>query len=254
MKVKWIVILLALAGLAAAAVGLVRAKTDASERTEAGSRVAQATPQKRKPKVQTEKPKPEPVVAEPAKESPLDAERAARAKESEARRRAHHAAIETQRREYEAFMKMSPEEQRRFRARKRKEYEEKRASERANQEKGMHALQRHGEQGAAAPENATAENAATQREDDGSSALAKQKELRAAALKARAEYEESMGEVTAARYRRRSLGYWMHHVRQERERAAAHERQEPSENDGANAGAGVTGNQKRQVKSKGKQK
>lgn len=156
------------------------------------------------------------------------------------------AAAEAMRREREAFMKMSPEEQQRFRERKR---EELRARMRSAHEKGRQDGLRPG-----------SKDAATARADEGDAAdrtvrtRPEIEELRAAALKARAEYEESMGEATAAKYRRRSVGHWMNYVRRQRERAAARERQSPSEDKEANVGADAADNQKRQVKTKGKAK
>lgn len=148
------------------------------------------------------------------------------------------AAAEAMRREREAFMKMSPEEQQRFREQKR---EELRARRRSAHEKGRQDRLR--------PDS---RDAATARADEGAAAdravrtRPEIEELRAAALKARAEYEESMGEATAAKYRRRSVGHWMNYVRRQRER------QSPSEDKEANVGADAADNQKRQVKTKGK--
>ena len=90
------------------------------------------------------------------------------------------AAAEAMRREREAFMKMSPEEQQRFREQKR---EELRARMRSAHEKGRQDGLRPGSKDAA---------------DRTVRTRPEIEELRAAALKARAEYEESMGEATAS--------------------------------------------------------
>lgn len=132
---------------------------------------------------------------------------------------AHRAEVEARRREYEAIKKMSPEEQRKFREQKRAELLERRRKS-------------HGKQAA------------------GKSAQAEYEELRSEALKARKEYEETMGEATAASYRRRPVSYWMNRVKRQRERAAEHGRRTRSENTGVDAGAGAPGNQEQKKKGK----
>lgn len=64
-------------------------------------------------------------------------------------------------------------------------------------------------------------------------------DLRSAALKARAQYERTMG-AEALSGRRRSLSYWMGRVRRERERAAGRDRRH-SAGKGADAGAEAAG-------------
>ena len=151
-------------------------------------------------------------------------------------KKAHRAAIEASRREREAFRKMSPEEQQRFREQKREEMRAKRAAHGNSKSVRARLWHEPGEVAAAGADDAPA------RQDDAAKEKARakrveQEELRSAALKARAEYEESMGEAKAAKYRRRSVGYWMNRVKRERERTAARERQSPSQDKGATAGA-----------------
>ena len=135
------------------------------------------------------------------------------------RRAAHRAAEEARRVEREAYRKMSPEERRQFREKKREEF-----TARHRDPRGKDQVDKSGRE--------------------------EQEELRSAALKARAEYEETMGEATAASYRRRSVGYWMNRVRRGREHSAARGRQSQSENNGVDAGASAADGQKHQTKGK----
>lgn len=133
------------------------------------------------------------------------------------RRAAHRVDMEARRSEREAFKKMSPEERREFREKKHKELLGRRRESHGRAQPGR-------------PE------------------LSEYEELRAAALKARAEYEETMGEATAATYRRRSIGYWMDRVRRQRERAAKRGHRSQSENIGADAGAFAADGQEQKTK------
>ena len=119
---------------------------------------------------------------------------------------------------------MSPEEQQRFLAQKREEF---RARQRSARENGRHGGLRRGRGGSASVDGDSPRQGATAPDESMRAKRAELEELRSAALKARADYEESMGEATAAKYRRRSLGYWMNRVKRQRERAAEHERQQP---------------------------
>ena len=135
------------------------------------------------------------------------------------RRAEHRAEVDARRREYEAYRKMSPEERRQFREKKREELVAHRRDGRG-------------------------------RGPAGKSEQEEREELRAAALKARAEYEDSMGESRAASYRRRPVSYWMNRVKRQRERAAEHGRRTRSENTGVDAGAGAPDSQKQKTKGK----
>ena len=166
---------------------------------------------------------------------------------SSSEKRSHKAAVEAQRREREAFMKMSPEEKRQFRERKRAEM----LARRKGDPRGMgeaSGRRQYGAGGAVAL--AAAGEAVEAEESSRRSARAEQEELRAAALRARAEYEDSMGETRAANYRRRSVNYWMNRVKRQRERAAEHGRRTRSENTGVDAGAGAPDSQKQKTKGK----
>lgn len=139
------------------------------------------------------------------------------------RRAEHRAEVEARRREYEAYKKLSPEEQRQFREQKREERLARRRESRGYQ---------------------TADH----------SAQAEYEELRAAAIKARTEYEDSMrdeatGEM-AANYRRRSVSYWMSRVKRQRERAAERGHRSQSENSGVDAGASAADSPKQKTKGK----
>ena len=139
---------------------------------------------------------------------------------------AHRAEVEARRKEYEAFKKMSPEEQRQFRERKREELLARRRDSLGKKGPGK-----------AKP-------------GERQSAQAEREELRAAALKARAEYEETMGEATAANYRRRSVSYWMNRVKRQRERAAERESRRSSGVLETDAGASAADSQEQKTKGK----
>lgn len=139
------------------------------------------------------------------------------------RRAAHRAAEEARRVEREAYRKMSPEERRQFREKKREELVAHRRDGRG-------------------------------RGPAGKSEQEEREELRAAAIKARTEYEDSMrdeatGEM-AANYRRRSVSYWMSRVKRQRERAAERGHRSQSENFGVDAGASAADSQKQKTKGK----
>ena len=139
------------------------------------------------------------------------------------RRAEHRAEVEARRREYEAYRKMSPEERRQFREKKREELVAHRRDGRG-------------------------------RGPAGKSEQEEREELRAAAIKARTEYEDSMrdeatGEM-AANYRRRSVSYWMSRVKRQRERAAERGHRSQSENFGVDAGASAADSQKQKTKGK----
>ena len=139
------------------------------------------------------------------------------------RRAAHRVDMEARRSEREAFKKMSPEERREFREKKHKELLGRRRESHGRAQPGR-------------PE------------------LSEYEELRAAAIKARAEYEDSMrdeatGEM-AANYRRRSVSYWMSRVKRQRERAAERGHRSQSENFGVYAGASAADSQKQKTKGK----
>ena len=166
---------------------------------------------------------------------------------SSSEKRSHKAAVEAQRREREAFMKMSPEEKRQFRERKRAEM----LARRKGDPRGMgeaSGRRQYGAGGAVAL--AVAGEAVEAEESSRRSARAEQEELRAAALRARAEYEDSMGETRAANYRRRSVNYWMNRVKRQRERAAERELRRSSDVMGADAGASAADSQEQETKGK----
>lgn len=154
---------------------------------------------------------------------------------------AQRAAVEARRREREAFMKMSPEEQRQFRERKRAEMLARRKGDARNR-------RQHGAGEAVAA--AAAGDAAQSEESSERTARAEREELRAAALKARAEYEDSMGDTRAANYRRRSVNYWMNRVKRQRERATERELRRSSDVMGTDAGASAADSQEQKTKGK----
>ena len=165
-------------------------------------------------------------------------------------REAYRAAVEAARREHEAFKRMSPEEQQRFRAKKR---EELLARRRAEHEKGMRengwrgkrmrGHRRYGPRdGAMAGTVGDAGRRDVAADETSRAERAEIQELRSAALKARAEYEESIGEAADSDHHRRSIGYWMSRVRRERERSAERGRQPASNGKGGDAGAETSDN------------
>jgi len=160
---------------------------------------------------------------------------------------AQRAAVEARRREREAFMKMSLEEQRQFREQKRAEMLARRKEDPRRMGDARNRRQ-HGAGEAVAA--AAAGDAAQSEESSERTARAELEELRAAALKARAEYEDSMGETRAANYRRRSVNYWMNRVKRQRERAAERELRHSSDVMGADAGASAADSQEQKTKGK----
>ena len=230
MKVKLIVVFVALAVLSVAALCacLIKAGASASERPAAVCDTALDMPQSHRAAALSANGGPSGVSGMPgAGRNVVDERRAA-----------HRAEVEANRREREALMKMSLEEQRQFREQKRAEM----LARRKGDPRGM---------GEASGRRQYGAGGAVQTEESPErSARAELEELRAAALKARAEYEDSMGEKRAANYRRRSVNYWMNRVKRQRERAAERELRHSSDVMGADAGASAADSQEQKTKGK----
>jgi len=239
MKVKLIVAFVALAVLSVAALCacLIKAGASASERPEAVCDTALEERQSHRAAALSANGGPSGVSGMPgAGRNVVDERRAA-----------HRAEVEANRREREAFMKMSPEEQRQFREQKRAEMLARRKGDPRRMGDARNRRQ-HGAGEAVAA--AAAGDAAQSEESSERTARAELEELRAAALKARAEYEDSMGETRAANYRRRSVNYWMNRVKRQRERAAERELRRSSDVMGTDAGASAADSQEQKTKGK----
>lgn len=239
MKVKLIVAFVSLAVLSVAALCacLIKAGASASERPAAVCDTALDMPQSHRAAALSANGGPSGVSGMPGADRNVVDERCV----------AQRAAVEARRREREAFMKMSPEEQRQFREQKRAEMLARRKGDPRRMGDARNRRQ-HGAGEAVAA--AAAGDAAQSEESSERTARAELEELRAAALKARAEYEDSMGETRAANYRRRSVNYWMNRVKRQRERAAERELRHSSDVMGADAGASAADSQEQKTKGK----
>ena len=244
MMLKWVAIAFAAAILAAVVVCMTRAGGGGGSSVQVSpGEVGVAKSGAAVDRLASAKPE---AAATAATKGAKDGSAAAQESAAKSRHEASRAAQDAVRREYEAFKKMSPEEQMRFRKQRREERLRKRmADEMAERDRQRQAASRE------VVKSASGGAQAPRGDDAVKTAQSEDSELRAAALKARAEYEESMGEAAAANYRRRSVGYWIERVRRQRERTAARtDRGQPGDTT-ANTGVGAAGKQNKENTTKG---